>query len=78
MRTLSKYFNDIQMIVGGMLVILLASATLIGLKDEEQMPIWRYVVVIFLVYSVGYPVGHTAVIGMFSKSKLRHKLSFLF
>ena len=67
------------MINGGMIVILLASATLIGLKDEEQIPMWRFIFVIFFVYAIGYPIGHTAVIGMFSKSKaLKISTSFMF
>ena len=72
MKALSKHFTDIQMITGGMFIILLASASLIGIKDEEQVDSWRFVIVIFLVYAIGYPIGHTAVIGLFSKSRLNH------
>jgi ceroid-lipofuscinosis MFS transporter 7 len=38
-------------------------------EDPDNNPSWRYLFAIFMVYSIGYPIGHTAVIGLFSKSK---------
>ena len=39
------------------------------LDDEGVNPEWQFALAIFLLYAVGYPIGHTAVIGLFSKSK---------
>jgi ceroid-lipofuscinosis MFS transporter 7 len=35
---------------------------------------WGFIISMFLIYGVGYPVGHTAVIGIFSKSKYIAKI----
>ena len=43
-------------------------AKYVNIKDDENNPSWLYMSSIFLLYAVGYPVGHTAVIGLFSKS----------
>lgn len=40
------------------------------LDDDNTNASWRFVLAIFMIYSVGYPIGHTAVIGLFSKSEL--------
>ena len=64
-------YSDIQLISGGMLVMAAGVALLTSLSDNNAAignPLWKYVVAIFLIYSIGYPIGHTAVIGMFSKS----------
>lgn len=31
------------------------------------LPIWVFYVVMIMVYSLGYPIGHTALLGLFSK-----------
>ena len=74
MGTLIQYFTDVQLIYGGMAVMATGIATLAGFGetvedglDNANNPTWRYIFSIFLIYAVGYPVGHTAVIGMFSK-----------
>jgi len=75
MGTFAKYFSDIQLICGGMAVMAVGIISLTGFNELEdegiENPKWRYFLAIFMIYSVGYPIGHTAVIGMFSKSKLR-------
>lgn len=74
MGTLTKYFSDVQMIYGGMSVMAIGVISLAGFGEtvedgleNSHNPSWRYVLAIFLIYAVGYPIGHTAVIGMFSK-----------
>ena len=67
MGKLAKYFSDIQIIVGGMLVVVAGVLSLVGLEHEATNPSWRYLFSIVLIYSIGYPIGHTAVIGLFSK-----------
>eukprot|EP00934_Nitzschia_sp_Nitz4_P008266 Nitzschia sp. Nitz4//scaffold8_size234185//204698//206303//NITZ4_001297-RA/size234185-snap-gene-0.60-mRNA-1//-1//CDS//3329559926//8256//frame0 len=67
MGHLARYFSDIQLISGGMIVMASGIFSLTSLNEDEVNPSWRYVFAIFLIYSVGYPIGHTAVIGLFSK-----------
>ncbi|CAM9412963.1 unnamed protein product, partial [Ectocarpus sp. 8 AP-2014] len=65
MRLLCKHFNDIQLVLGGMSFMTVTCAmlalppTFIGLNV--------FIAAVFLMYSVGYPIGHTAVLGLFSK-----------
>ncbi|EEC49948.1 predicted protein [Phaeodactylum tricornutum CCAP 1055/1] len=60
MGTLSNHFNDVQLISGGI-------ASLTTIEEGIRNPSWRYFVAMFLIYSIGFPIGHTAVIGLFSK-----------
>lgn len=71
MGYLSKYFTDIQLICSGMLVMATGIVSLSTVKDDEVNAGWRFFLAIFLIYSIGYPIGHTAVIGLFSKSKCK-------
>lgn len=70
MGQIAKFLTDVQMIVGGILVCALGIvnfAPLHSVEDGGENGLWRYGVGIFLIYGVGYPIGHTAVIGLFSK-----------
>jgi MFS transporter, ceroid-lipofuscinosis neuronal protein 7 len=69
MGFLAVYVSDIQLICGGMVVMAFGILSLAFLEDDDTNPTWKYVVAIFMLYSVGYPIGHTAVIGLFSKSE---------
>lgn len=69
MGYLSQKFTDIQLICGGMVVMAAGIVSLTGVEDGLENPHWRYFLALFLIYSIGYPIGHTAVIGLFSKSK---------
>jgi ceroid-lipofuscinosis MFS transporter 7 len=69
MGHIAKVLTDIQMIVGGMFVMCLGALSLADIPEGEHTASWRYYVSIFMIYSIGYPIGHTAVIGLFSKSK---------
>jgi ceroid-lipofuscinosis MFS transporter 7 len=75
MGHLTKYFTDVQLICGGMGVMSVGIFSLSFVNDIEVNPSWRFTTAIFLIYSVGYPIGHTAVIGMFSKSKWKNETS---
>ena len=70
MGYLSQKFTDIQLICGGMVIMCAGILSLVFLDDDQANPSWQYVFAIYMMYSVGYPIGHTAVIGLFSKSKL--------
>lgn len=73
MGHLTTWFTDVQLIYGGMGVMGLGIISLAGFNEtvEDGMdmnnPTWRYITAIFLIYAIGYPIGHTAVIGLFSK-----------
>ena len=51
------------------MMIGISSLCLIDHHDENN-PTWLYAVAMMLIYGFGYPIGHTAVIGLFSKSEL--------
>ena len=67
MGKMATVLTDLQMICGGMIIMCFGIVSLTSLQEEAHNPTWRYVFAIFMMYSVGYPVGHTAVIGIFSK-----------
>ena len=70
MGQLGKFLTDIQMIVGGITVCAVGIISFSGLQSVENGGVnatWQYILGIFMVYGIGYPIGHTAVIGLFSK-----------
>lgn len=67
MGHLAKFLTDIQLICGGMLIMSFGVLSLGFLEQDAVNPSWKFCTAIFLIYSVGYPIGHTAVIGLFSK-----------
>jgi len=64
---IQKYLNDTEMIYSGMTFVSIAIFMNIFLAPNNQNPIWRFVLMIFMIYGIGYPIGHTALIGIFSK-----------
>jgi len=64
MARLCKYFSDACLVFGGCLMMLFSGMILcLG----NQVGVVGSIVSFLLMYSFGYPVGHTVVIGMFSK-----------
>jgi MFS family permease len=63
----TKFFNDFALMLGGIAVMIIAQLLLLCYTKESHM--WRFMVTIVLMYAVGYPIGHTAVLGAFSKIK---------
>lgn len=60
MRVLCRYFNDVQIVLGGMAVMIVACLMFVGNpQGPSGLPLFMWAV--FLMYSVGYPIGHTAV-----------------
>jgi len=74
MGYLATFLSDIQLISGGMVVMAIGIISLAGLDEDGANPSWRFTLAIFMIYSIGYPIGHTAVIGLFSKSKCFNRL----
>lgn len=67
MGHLAKFMSDIQLICGGMLIMCFGVLSL-GFLDQDMVnPSWKFYTAIFMIYAIGYPIGHTAVIGLFSK-----------
>mmetsp|Transcript_34165 Transcript_34165/g.72791 ORF Transcript_34165/g.72791 Transcript_34165/m.72791 type:complete len:499 (+) Transcript_34165:209-1705(+) len=70
MGYLGKLLTDIQMIIGGITVCAIGIISFASLQSVEmgaENSIVHYIIGIFMIYGVGYPIGHTAVIGLFSK-----------
>ena len=74
MGHLSQRFTDVQLISGGMLVMGTGIATLVNIEGTIHNPTWLFCVAIFLIYGIGYPIGHTAVIGLFSKRTYHERI----
>lgn len=70
MGQLGRIFTDIQMIFGGIAVCalgIISFSMLQSVEDGATNATWRYFVGILMIYGIGYPIGHTALIGIFSK-----------
>ena len=70
MGFINQYFSDTQIIIGGILVMIAGISSFLFAPIIEGFGIpgsWCFVSGIFLIYSVGYPLGHTAAMALFSK-----------
>lgn len=70
MGWLGRFFTDVQMILGGIIVCalgIISFAPLDAVEDGGSNSVIHYGFGIFMIYAIGYPIGHTAVIGLFSK-----------
>ena len=76
MGFLSQQFDDTQLTTGGIFLFVLGIFINTSLNQDEMNAHWKYSLSMFLCYSVGYPICHTALVGLFSKRKLCH-LHFL-
>ena len=76
-KRLTDYINDIDLIIGGIFVMIFSVALLSHyalFDDVQSIQIWRFYTSIITIYAIGYPIGHTAVIGMFSKMSTTGKM----
>ena len=69
MKFISKILSDVTMVGIGMSFMVVGNMLLLNLRPDDQNPNWIYIMAIFFVYSVGYPIGNTSSISLFSKSK---------
>lgn len=60
MRVLCRFYNDVQIVLGGMAVMIVACLMFVT-KPEGNSGLPLFLIAVFLMYSVGYPIGHTAV-----------------
>ncbi|CAN0428886.1 unnamed protein product, partial [Ectocarpus fasciculatus] len=65
MRLLCEHFNDIQLVLGGISLMIVTCAMLA--LPPTCISLHVFIAAVFLVYSIGYPIGHTAVLALFSK-----------
>lgn len=68
-------FSDMTMMIGGILLMGLPQALDIQFGDTERYSLWRFLLPLFLMYSIGYPVGNSAVLGSFSKLQKTNRQS---
>lgn len=72
MGYLGMFLTDIQMIIGGITICAVGIISFASLKSVEmgaENSIVHYIIGILMIYGIGYPIGHTAVIGLFSKGE---------
>ena len=70
MGYIGRVLSDIQMIIGGISIFAAGILSFAWLQSAEmgaENSIVHYVVGITMIYGIGYPIGHTALIGLFSK-----------
>jgi len=65
MGPLVRVFDEVQLIAGGLVLMSVSCFTIAALEPDSLIAF--FFVAVALMYSIGYPVGHTAVIGAFSK-----------
>ena len=62
--------SDVTIMLGGIAIMIVAQLLMISFNDESaSVSVNRYVCSLILMYAFGYPIGHTAVLGAFSKVK---------
>lgn len=60
MRFLCRHFNDVHLVLGGMAVMIVSCVLLVPAPSGPSgLPF--FLLSVFLMYSIGYPIGHTAV-----------------
>ena len=60
MRLFCRYFNDVQLVLGGVSLMIASCALFVG-SPSGPTGLHVFFLAVFLLYSVGYPIGHTAV-----------------
>eukprot|EP00903_Cladosiphon_okamuranus_P018701 g17214.t1 len=67
MRVLCRYYNDIQLVLGGVSLMILTCLVLAVPPQAGKAGLKVFMAAVFMMYAIGYPIGHTAVLGLFSK-----------
>ena len=77
---LSSYLSETHVIINGITTMLIGIMGVICFEwfGTFQNKETFYIVSMFLIYAIGYPLGHTAAIGLFSKRKFIHNDYFLY
>ena len=69
MGYLSQRFDDTQLTSGGIFLFTLGIIYNTLLDQNGENGKWKYILSMFCCYSIGYPICHTALVGLFSKCK---------
>lgn len=69
MGFLSQRFDDTQLTSAGIFLFVIGIIMNATLDQNEMNAHWKYVLSMFFCYSIGYPICHTALVGLFSKRK---------
>lgn len=78
MGVLSQRIDDTKLTIGGILFFVIGIFMNTLLDEDDINPKWKYTLSMFCCYSIGYPICHTALVGLFSKSKsLFHESIYL-
>jgi len=64
---ISQYLNDAEMVYGGISLVVVGVVMNSFLSPDADNPVWKFVIMILIIYGIGYPIGHTALVGLFSK-----------
>lgn len=78
MGALSRRFDDTQLTSGGILLFIIGIVLNTQLDQNENNAHWKYALSMFCCYSVGYPICHTALVGLFSKSECHSCCTYIF
>jgi MFS family permease len=62
----TKKFDDMTLMCGGLLLMLVAQLFIVNYGVEQPHALWQYAFSQSLVYAFGYPIGNSAVLGMFA------------
>eukprot|EP00178_Gracilaria_changii_P007298 TRINITY_DN232_c2_g1_i1.p1 TRINITY_DN232_c2_g1~~TRINITY_DN232_c2_g1_i1.p1 ORF type:complete len:623 (+),score=145.43 TRINITY_DN232_c2_g1_i1:426-2294(+) len=66
-KPIATRFSDRSLLLFGLLLVLLGCAPLAVLPLAARLPLAAYVLCVGVTWSVGYPLGQTAVLALFSK-----------
>jgi len=59
------FFGDFNLMLFGMFLMLISCFLLIPISNSLSS--WQFYLSLVLMYSLGYPIGHTALLGLYSK-----------
>jgi ceroid-lipofuscinosis MFS transporter 7 len=66
LRPLSKRTDDYPLVVCGLALMTLGSFLLM-MQSRHNLPLWIYLTALSTIWSLGYPIGQTATLSIFSK-----------
>lgn len=61
----TKYFSDMTLMLGGIFTMIISQMIAVSYAQEPTKE--AFLTSFIIMYAVGYPIGHTAVLGAFSK-----------